>query len=52
MAIEAHVPLRNRMGAASNVACPALFRHSDEAGFISGIWLPVNGATWANHGHC
>ena len=48
---NARVPLGRRMGTAWDVAYAALFLHSDEAGFISGIWLPVDGAAWASQGH-
>lgn len=44
------VPLGNRMGSAWDVAYAALFLHSSEAGFISGIGLPVDGAAWASQG--
>ena len=47
---NARVPLRNRMGTAWDVAYAALFLHSDEAQFVSGIWLPVDGAAWASQG--
>ena len=47
---DARVPLGNRMGTAWDVAYAALFLHSDEAQFISGIWLPVDGAAWASQG--
>ena len=44
------VPLRGKMGTAWDVAYAALFLHSDEAGFISGALLPVDGAAAANFG--
>ncbi len=47
---NARVPLGQRMGTAWDVANAALFLHSDEAQFISGIWLPVDGAAWASQG--
>lgn len=47
---NARVPLGNRMGTAWDVAYAALFLHSDEAQFVSGIWLPVDGAAWASQG--
>lgn len=40
---DAQVPLRNRMGTAWDVANAALFLASDEAGFITGVALPVDG---------
>jgi len=47
---NARVPLGQRMGTAWDVAYAALFLHSDEAQFISGIGLPVDGAAWASQG--
>ena len=47
---NARVPLGHRMGTAWDVAYAALFLHSDEAQFISGIGLPVDGAAWASQG--
>jgi NAD(P)-dependent dehydrogenase (short-subunit alcohol dehydrogenase family) len=40
---NARVPLRNKMGTAWDVAYAALFLASDEAGFITGAALPVDG---------
>ena len=40
---NARVPLRRRMGTAWDVANAALFLASDEAGFITGVVLPVDG---------
>lgn len=40
---DARVPLRGRMGTAWDVANAALFLASDEAGFITGVSLPVDG---------
>jgi NAD(P)-dependent dehydrogenase (short-subunit alcohol dehydrogenase family) len=40
---DAQVPLRNKMGTAWDVANAALFLASDEAGFITGVALPVDG---------
>jgi NAD(P)-dependent dehydrogenase (short-subunit alcohol dehydrogenase family) len=40
---DAQVPLLNRMGTAWDVANAALFLASDEAGYITGIELPVDG---------
>jgi NAD(P)-dependent dehydrogenase (short-subunit alcohol dehydrogenase family) len=37
------VPLRGKMGSAWDVAHAGLFLHSDEAGFITGAVLPVDG---------
>ena len=47
---NARVPLGQQMGTAWDVAYAALFLHSDEARFISGVWLPVDGAAWASQG--
>jgi NAD(P)-dependent dehydrogenase (short-subunit alcohol dehydrogenase family) len=47
---ERRVPLRHKMGTAWDVAYAALFLHSDEAGFISGASLPVDGAAAASFG--
>jgi NAD(P)-dependent dehydrogenase (short-subunit alcohol dehydrogenase family) len=44
------VPLRHEMGSAWDVAYAALFLHSDEAGFISGALLPVDGGATASFG--
>jgi NAD(P)-dependent dehydrogenase (short-subunit alcohol dehydrogenase family) len=40
---DARVPLRNKMGTAWDVAYAALFLASEEAGFITGAALPVDG---------
>ncbi|MBV8577817.1 MAG: SDR family oxidoreductase, partial [Acetobacteraceae bacterium] len=40
---DAKVPLRGRMGTAWDVANAALFLASDEANFITGVGLPVDG---------
>lgn len=40
---DAKVPLRRQMGTAWDVANAALFLASDEAGFITGVSLPVDG---------
>lgn len=47
---NAQVPLRNQMGTAWDVAQAALFLASDEAGFITGIALPVDGGQSARVG--
>jgi NAD(P)-dependent dehydrogenase (short-subunit alcohol dehydrogenase family) len=44
------VPLRGKMGTAWDVALAALFLHSDEAGFITGANLPVDGGQSARVG--
>ncbi len=48
---EKRVPLRHKMGTAWDVAYAALFLHSDEAQFISGASLVVDGAASANFGN-
>jgi NAD(P)-dependent dehydrogenase (short-subunit alcohol dehydrogenase family) len=40
---DARVPLRGRMGTAWDVANAAVFLASDEANFITGVALPVDG---------
>jgi NAD(P)-dependent dehydrogenase (short-subunit alcohol dehydrogenase family) len=42
---DAKVPLRRKMGTAWDVANAALFLASDEANFITGVALPVDGGT-------
>ena len=44
------VPLRGKMGSAWDVAHASLFLHSDEAGFITGANLPVDGGQSARVG--
>jgi NAD(P)-dependent dehydrogenase (short-subunit alcohol dehydrogenase family) len=44
------VPLLHQMGSGWDVAYAALFLHSDEAKFISGVALPVDGAAAASFG--
>ena len=40
---DAKVPLGRKMGTAWDVANAALFLASDEAGFVTGVALPVDG---------
>jgi NAD(P)-dependent dehydrogenase (short-subunit alcohol dehydrogenase family) len=47
---DAQVPLRGRMGSAWDVANAALFLASDEADFITGVALPVDGGASARVG--
>jgi NAD(P)-dependent dehydrogenase (short-subunit alcohol dehydrogenase family) len=44
------VPLGHQMGTAWDIAYAALFLHSDEAGFITGALLPVDGGATASFG--
>jgi len=44
------VPLRGKMGSAWDVAQASLFLYSDEAGFITGVNLPVDGGQAARIG--
>ena len=47
---DARVPLRHKMGTAWDVAYAALFLASDEANFITGIALPVDGGALLRSG--
>ncbi len=47
---DAKVPLRGKMGSAWDVANAALFLASDEANFITGVALPVDGGAMARIG--
>ena len=47
---NARVPLGGKMGTAWDVANAALFLASDEAGFITGVALPVDGGQSAQIG--
>jgi len=47
---DARVPLRGRMGTAWDVANAALFLASDEASFITGVALPVDGGAMVRIG--
>jgi NAD(P)-dependent dehydrogenase (short-subunit alcohol dehydrogenase family) len=47
---DAQVPLRKKMGSAWDVANAALFLASDEAGFITGVTLPVDGGASVRRG--
>jgi NAD(P)-dependent dehydrogenase (short-subunit alcohol dehydrogenase family) len=48
---DARVPLRKKMGTAWDVANAALFLASDEANFITGVDLLVDGGGALNIGH-
>lgn len=45
---ESRVPLRNKMGTGWDVAYAALFLASDEAAFVTGVALPVDGGQALN----
>jgi NAD(P)-dependent dehydrogenase (short-subunit alcohol dehydrogenase family) len=47
---DAKVPLRRKMGTGSDVANAALFLASDEANFITGVTLPVDGGASVRRG--
>ena len=47
---DAKVPLRQKMGTGWDVANAALFLASDEAGFITGVTLPVDGGASVRRG--
>jgi len=47
---DSKVPLRRKMGTAWDVANAALFLASDEAGFITGVTLPVDGGASVRRG--
>jgi NAD(P)-dependent dehydrogenase (short-subunit alcohol dehydrogenase family) len=47
---DARVPLGGKMGSAWDVAHAALFLASDEAGFVSGVTLPVDGGAAVRRG--
>ncbi|HUH81712.1 MAG TPA: SDR family NAD(P)-dependent oxidoreductase [Solirubrobacteraceae bacterium] len=47
---DALVPLRRKMGSAWDVAHASVFLHSDEAAFITGVALPVDGGQLARVG--
>jgi NAD(P)-dependent dehydrogenase (short-subunit alcohol dehydrogenase family) len=47
---DARVPLRKKQGTAWDVAFAAVFLASDEANFITGVVLPVDGGQTARIG--
>ena len=47
---DSHVPLKGGMGSGWDVANAALFLASDEARFITGVALPVDGGSTAKVG--
>ena len=48
---DAKVPLRQKMGTGWDVANAALFLASDEASFITGVTLPVDGGSSVRRGY-
>ena len=46
---DRQVPLGRKMGSGWDIAYAALFLHSDEAGFITGVSLPVDGGGAVGH---
>jgi NAD(P)-dependent dehydrogenase (short-subunit alcohol dehydrogenase family) len=47
---DRQVPLRHKMGSGWDIGHASLFLHSDEAGFITGVVLPVDGGQSARIG--
>jgi NAD(P)-dependent dehydrogenase (short-subunit alcohol dehydrogenase family) len=47
---DAKIPLGRKMGTGWDTAYAALFLHSDEARFITGVALPVDGGEWVCYG--
>lgn len=47
---DQRIPLGRKMGTGWDVAYAALFLHSDEARFITGAALPVDGGEWVSYG--
>lgn len=47
---DRRVPLRRRMGTGWDVAYAALYLHSDQAGFVTGVSLPVDGGEGVSWG--
>ncbi len=47
---DARIPLGKKMGTGWDTAYAALFLHSDEARFITGVALPVDGGEWVSYG--
>ena len=48
---DSKIPLGRKMGTGWDVAHAALFLHSDEAAFITGVALVVDGGELVSHGH-
>jgi NAD(P)-dependent dehydrogenase (short-subunit alcohol dehydrogenase family) len=48
---DRRIPLRGKQGTGWDVANAALFLHSEEAGFITGVTLVVDGGETIAHGH-
>ena len=47
---DERIPLGRKMGTGWDVASAAVFLHSDEARFITGVSLPVDGGEWVSYG--
>ena len=47
---DSKVPLRHKMGTGWDVANAALFLASDEANFVTGVTLPVDGGASVRRG--
>ena len=47
---DQRIPLGHKMGTGWDVAYAALFLHSGEARFITGVALPVDGGEWVSYG--
>ena len=47
---DAKVPLRRKMGTSMDVAYAALYLASDEASFVTGVALRVDGGSGVNRG--
>jgi NAD(P)-dependent dehydrogenase (short-subunit alcohol dehydrogenase family) len=48
---DRRIPLKGKQGTGWDVANAALFLHSDEASFITGVTLVVDGGETISHGH-
>jgi NAD(P)-dependent dehydrogenase (short-subunit alcohol dehydrogenase family) len=48
---DRRIPLKGKQGTGWDVAHAALFLHSDEASFITGVTLVVDGGETIAHGH-
>ena len=46
---DRRIPLGRKMGTGWDTAKAALFLHSDDASFITGVSLPVDGGEWVSY---